>query len=270
MPNLYVPLGTIKDSLRLSVASFDTRLARLIEDVCRAADVHCGRRFYDEIATRYYDGNGEASLWIEDDLLSVTTLKVDEDGDGVYEKTLTANTDYWLYPDNETPKRRIDINPQSSNITTFASGRRRIQLVGVFGFSQETEASGTLGAAITTTDGTSVTMAGGHGLTGGETIVPAGSTEQIYVSSVSTNTLTVVRGINGTTAVTHSNNAAVTRRRYDRLVERAVTMQVARFWRDSQSGGAAASGDVGGFSVGSLYPAIRDLLNARVAHGGFR
>lgn len=263
MPNLYVPLGATKDVMRITATGFDTRLMRLIEDVCRAADEHCGRKFYDAIATRYYDGNGGASLWIDDDLLTVTSLKVDLDGDGVYETTLTADTDYWLWPDNESPKRRIDLNPRSTQASTFPIGRRRVQIVGVFGFSDETETSGTLGAAITDTTGTSVTMTASHGLTGGETIEVTGSAEQLFVSSVSTNTLTVVRGVNGTTATTHLNAAAVARHRYDRLIERAVTMQVSRFWRDSQSGGAGATGDVGGFTVASMYPAIRDMLDKR-------
>lgn len=265
MPNIYTPLGALKAILRITSTNFDAALLRLAEDVARAVDETCNRHFFDELATRYYDGTGRPSLLLDmDDLLTVTTVKIDEDGDGVFEKTLTLNTDYFRYPHNGTRAYRLDINPSSSQASVWPGGRRRVEIVAKYGFSAETETSGTTAEDVDVSE-TTITMTAGHGLTGGETIEISGNGEQIFVSAVATNDLTVVRAVNGTTAVTSTSGAAVTRRRYDRLIERACFMQIARFWRDSQSGGASASSsqEFGGGPVTSLYPAIRDLLNAR-------
>ncbi|HXG36524.1 MAG TPA: hypothetical protein VNL15_06120 [Dehalococcoidia bacterium] len=264
MPNLYASLADIKATLGgITGTTRDAELLSLLEDISRAIDEETGRHFYSVIATRLYDGSGNDKLWLFDDLISVTTLKVDEDGDLVYEKTLTANTDYWLYPDNplaNTPYYRIDINPESSNISAFPSGRRRVQLVGKFGYSEETQSAGTLGAAILNATDTSVTMLAGHSVNAGDTIIV--DSEQMYVSAVATNTLTVTRGVNGTTAAAHSNGAAVSKRRYPRPIERAVLLQVARFHQEGQTGfsGQLASPELGSH-FSALYPAIRDLIN---------
>jgi hypothetical protein len=180
--------------------------------------------------------------------------------------TLTPTTDYWLWPDNpwqNKPYERIDLNPNSNTLISWPNGRRRVKVDGLWGYSNETESVGTLGAAITDTTGTSVTMAGGHTVSAGDTLEI--DSEHFYVSAVASNTLTVTRGQNGTTAATHNNAAAVVRRRFDRLIERAVLMQTARFYRDTIAGysGSVANAADGGYPFTSLYPAIRDLLNER-------
>lgn len=194
--NLYANLTDIKRSLGITGTTFDAALVVLAESICRAIDDECGRAFYPVTATRYYDGDGKDKLWLGDDLLTVTTLKTDDDGDGTYESTL-AVTDYWLWPDNSSPKRRIDINPEGS-YASFPSGRRRVQLVGIFGYSNDTETVGTLGEAVDGTE-TVITMTAGHSVSIGDTVY--WGTEQAYVSGISTNDLTVVRGVNGTTAI---------------------------------------------------------------------
>ena len=117
------------------------------------------RKFIPRTATYYFDGKGKRSLWLppseEGDLLAVTTLKVDENGDGTYEKTLAANTDYWLWPDNGTPKNRIDINPESAQLSVFPQGRRRVEIVGRFAYSEDTKAAGSVSSGLT--PGTSAT-----------------------------------------------------------------------------------------------------------------
>jgi len=256
--NLYARLADLKGDMNVTGTSDDDERVRMIEDVSRAVDDLTHRRFYSETATRYFDGEGYSDLWT-DDLVSVTTLKVDEDGDGVYELTLAANADYWLWPDNTTPKRRIDLNPESAQLTAWPRGRRRIEIAGVFGYSDDTElTTTTLNEALDATE-TAVDLVDGTAVSVGETLVV--DAEQIYVSAIAGNTPTVVRGVNGTTAAAHSDGAAVYRRRYARPIERAVKMQVARFLREQQTGGPLqGNGEIGGFSVSSLYPAIRDML----------
>lgn len=258
--NLYARLADVKDDVNISGTARDAEIVRLIERVSRAVDDYTNREFYSQVATRYYNVPALAvsELWLWDDLLSVTTLKVDQDGDGVYETTLTTD-DYWLWPDNETPKVRIDLRPDGA-LGSWPTGRRRVEVAGMFGYSNETELTTTTLAEELDASETGVDVADGTAVSAGETIVV--DSEQMKITAIATNTLTVVRGINGTTAATHSNGVAVYRRRYARPVEEAVTLQVVRFAREHQTGASGQQGgnDIGGYVFGSLYPAIRDLL----------
>lgn len=234
--NLYARLPEVKgDVAQLGSApsaTLDPIYLRAIEAESRAVDEICGRPFYAQTATRYFDGEGGSCLYFQDysDLLSVTSVKFDWDGDGTYEITL-AVTDYWLSPDNSTPKRRIDLNP-NGDYATFPSGRRRIQIVGKWGYSDLTESAGTLGEALDTSE-TEITMTTGHTVYPGDTMI-VGS-EEMYVSAVEANTLTVVRGINGTTAASADTAAAVSIRRYPPDIEQAVKMRVvANRWDNNQ------------------------------------
>jgi hypothetical protein len=61
-----------------------------------------------------------------------------------------------------------------------------------------------------------------------QTII-AGS-EQMLITSISSNTLTVSRGLNGTTAETHATSTAVSILRWPAAVERAALLNAARIW----------------------------------------
>jgi hypothetical protein len=62
----------------------------------------------------------------------------------------------------------------------------------------------------------------------GQTIM-AGS-EQMLVTGISSNTLTISRGLNGTTAATHATSTAVSILRWPAAVERAALLNAARIW----------------------------------------
>jgi len=267
--NCYSRLDDVKAELQGggSGTSNDTVLLRGIERVSRAIEETLnGRHFYSRQGTlvlpevdrtRFNTPEG-CQLWIEHDVISITTLKRDDDGDFVYETTLTTPTDYWTWPYNKLthePIARLDLVS-----TTWPTSRRRVELVSKIGYSEETQAAGTIAAAMVDTTGTSITMAGSHGLSAGDTIII--DSEQMDVSVVATNTLTVTRGINGTTAATHLVNAPVSRRRFPREIEQACVMQTVRFFREIQTGygGSIGNSDFAGYSFSSMYPAIRDLL----------
>ncbi len=241
----------------------DVPLLRLIESVSRAVDEMANRPFYHELATRYFDGRGKTQLWI-DDLSTITTLKADADGDGVYELTLTESTDFWLYPDNSTPKMRIDINPQSAVLSRFPSGRRSVEIVSPdWGFSAETQLTGAtvddapLAAGETTLN---VVAGGGLLLDVGEVLIL--DSEQGEVTAIATDAITIVRGVNGTTDAAHVQTTPAYRRRFPRDIEEAVLMQTVRLIREQSAGhsGQVGAADVGGWTFQSLYPVIRDLI----------
>ena len=81
----------------------------ILDDVVTAAsrtiDRYCGRHFYTVTATRYFEVEElcELDLGPYNDLVSVTTLKTDNDGDGVYETTWTTDQ-YLLCPKGATAR----------------------------------------------------------------------------------------------------------------------------------------------------------------------
>lgn len=129
----YCTLEEAKEELNITSENYDSIFQALITQAKTFIDNYCDRNFEAATATRYFDGSA-APLFI-DDLITVTTFKLDEDGDGTYESTLTANTDYVLYPLNETPKTYVKVGNDSS-YGGFASGiRRGVQIIGSWGYA---------------------------------------------------------------------------------------------------------------------------------------
>ena len=237
--NLYADVDMMKRRYLHDSALTTTDLAellRVLNDGARRVDDYCDRPFFAELATRTYDGNGKTQLWLPDDLLTVTTLKVDDNGDGTYEITLAVNTDYWLWPDNDTPKVRIDINPESTLISTWPSGRRRVQIVGEWGYTNTTELVASVTTEVLDASETGVDVTAGTDFSAGQTILV--DSEQMYIASITTNTLTVVRGVNGTTAATHVTSSVVRRYVYEEAVAGAALMWAGRLWKRRETADA--------------------------------
>ena len=133
--NAYSDLTTLKSAsyLNLSVTTHDIYLIRLLDTVSRQVDNYCRRFFYCWEGVRYY--NGAKGVIFLDDLLSVTTFKLDTDNDGTFDMTLVANTDYILYPINTYPKTYSEISTNGSRQwTNFTAGvKRGVELTGEIG-----------------------------------------------------------------------------------------------------------------------------------------
>lgn len=121
----------------------DAMLERAIEAASRAIDDHCdqgaGRRRFFKNGTaeaRHVSPLFEDEITV-DDLVSVSSLKTDDDGDGVYETTWTT-ADYVLQPRDAgvespaRPYRRIALSKTQSLI--FPIGADTVELTGVFGW----------------------------------------------------------------------------------------------------------------------------------------
>ena len=118
MSNLYITPGEIKDVapdfIRTSQTKYDDALLRTARSISRAIDDHTYKRFYPITEARYFTAMRGDSLWIED-LVSVITVKTDEDADRVYETTWAA-TDYDLRPFNAVGSHnRLTITPNGNN-----------------------------------------------------------------------------------------------------------------------------------------------------------
>jgi len=85
----------LKSRLGITDTSDDFELGLAAAGASRAIDEITGRYFWRGTDTRTYipESISRQSL---DDLVSVTSLKVDRDGDGVFEETWTQGTDYAL------------------------------------------------------------------------------------------------------------------------------------------------------------------------------
>ena len=276
--NGYGRLSVMKSDLSISGTTLDDALLRARDAASRDFDRRTGRHFYSEVGTYYFTPNrsGLCTLRLRNpsDVISITTLKVDEDGDGTYEKTLTANSDYWLLPNNPNqyePYRAIELNPQGTNLSAWPRGPRRVQLVGKVGFSDETELTTVTAAEAIDASETAIDLSASGDIEVGETIVI--DSEQMYVTAVSTSgafPMTVVRGINGTTAATHLTAAPIYRRRYPRVIEQVITERVVGMRWDAQTGyqgngDLAATGGGDNKSYARWMDAIRQFKLPAVA-----
>jgi hypothetical protein len=109
---------------------FDPAMESVIEAVSRWIDNFCNRTFYARTETRKFDVPGEQNskrtLWLDDDLISVTTLT---NGNA---EVLTT-TDYILMPANTTPKWAITLKEMSNKFWSYDSSSNTEQVISVAG-----------------------------------------------------------------------------------------------------------------------------------------
>lgn len=118
----YVELEEFKSTAELTGTNFaDQDIRSALVSASRAVDQDCGRRFYldaDATQIRYYDGDWRNSRLEIDDLVTLTSLKTDDDGSAAYATTWTLNTDFVLDPVNapadSRPYTKILIPSRSS------------------------------------------------------------------------------------------------------------------------------------------------------------
>ncbi len=209
MANLYATLDDVKRVLVVPVTGHDVALMSYLESASRVADDFTGRQFFVDNETRYYGTHSTAGggLVFEDDVLAITTVTADSEGDYTYDgETWVEGTDFVVQPDNSWPKGSIILHPSGS----YSAPRNRVRyfkLIGQFGYGDGESATpfariaptmSEIADAITTT----ATISAADVVEAGQTLL-LGS-EQVYVSGVSSTTLTIERGVNGTTAASHA------------------------------------------------------------------
>lgn len=205
-------------------ATRDAILMQLMEDMSRKIDSALrGRFFYVRSATKYFDVVDPCSVLI-DDCLSISALTGDSEGDGTFDGTTYTQGDagdYLLWPDDVWPKMML--TPAASPDYYFTRGKRFLKAVGLWGYGDGESAtpyksSGLTGTVATTTGITLTASADAStAIYPGQTILV--ESEQMYVTAVSTTSITVERGVNGTAAATHSA-AAIYIYKYPRPVSR--------------------------------------------------
>ncbi len=135
--NGYATLAEVKDSKRIvSVsATDDAFIEGLVEAASRYIDNATGRRFYTTTADETRTFTADGGVVYPGDLLSITTLKTDDDGDRTYETTWTT-ADYDLLPENAALDGRpyVSIEPAPDGDYGFPTQRKGVQIVGKFGY----------------------------------------------------------------------------------------------------------------------------------------
>jgi hypothetical protein len=141
----YCSVEELKSRLGITDTADDFELQLAVESACRSIDEVCGRYFWRGTDTRTYVPQSVYGQQL-DDIVSVTTFKVDFDGDGVFEQTWTLGTDYALTvsPGKYNTAAKGEQWPYTgfqviaaSKLVPFVwpwSHQDRIQVAGVFGW----------------------------------------------------------------------------------------------------------------------------------------
>ena len=235
--SIYGDLKKLKDDSLLkdpaAGSGDDPEMLQLLLSLSDWVEGYCNRHFYPRQQTLLIDGDGADKLPIPD-LIALDTLKEDTADDQTFDVTW-ASSDFFLSPYNADPTkpwgrthRTIHVRTKGSK-SSFEAGQQRFQIVGRWGYHENKEDSGTdvNDASFSITD-TVLAVDAGTAVEIGQTIQL--DSEQMLVSGISTNDLTVTRGINGTTAATHADNVDVFILRWPPSIERAVLIQAARLW----------------------------------------
>jgi hypothetical protein len=144
MANEYITSEQLKATFEITGANADDEAAIAVESASRAIDKACSldksypRRFWlDEADTSRFYTPWDPDLLVVHDVVEVTTLQTDADGDGTFEQVWTENTDFVLEPFNA----EVEGKPYTL-VRRLPRGRfrfptcypRSVELVGKFGW----------------------------------------------------------------------------------------------------------------------------------------
>ncbi len=271
MPNVYGDLTTLKSAAFLNAPddTRDERLLGMLETASRWIDGYCDRHFFTTQGERRFDGTGRVTLVVTD-LVSADEVRVRQGSTG---RWIGWNSGDWLaYPLNAAPTEP-DGRPYTRIVAT-AGGRRfplsrgGVIIAGAWGYGDVREDTGLqVSGAGAATEDTEIAVAAPGGapavsLSSGHT-VRIGN-EQMYVTNAvdgqDATTLTVRRGVNGTTPAMHAANSGVSVYRYPAAVTEACLQQVALWWRERLGAPfRPLEGQVGG-DDSEVSPLVRALL----------
>lgn len=135
--NGYCTLAEVKAAMRVTDSVDDTLIENSIEGASRRIDGYCSRFFYQTSKTVTFYAANSYRLQIPD-LVSVTTLKTDNDGTGTFTTTWTVNTDYIFEPLDAAlqtrPYRAIAATGGKTFPLYYSPDPPTVQVVGVWGW----------------------------------------------------------------------------------------------------------------------------------------
>jgi len=256
-------------------------IRRILEASSRRIDDYCGGGTFGPVTqTRYYDiGSGSLRdspqystsadqgglsstvgtvgvIPLDGWMVSSTTVTAYGATDRATSETLTEGygNDFFLMPYNFNPKTILKLNEDTAK--SLDAGQQSLSIVAEWGYTANT-LSVTTSDAIGSTTATSVSVSSATNLGPAQTILI--DSEQLYITAISGNTLTVERGVNGTTAATHSGGASLYRYDYPELVVQACLDLSKIVFRDRDLGTATSIGS-GDAAITSAEGEIQSIL----------
>ena len=277
MANHYVTRDRLKHALGIPADSTndDPLVDAAIDGVSREIDKYLGFALYPAIRTRRFRTAYTDRLYLyppmqsfHAPLLSLITVRVDPGGDTTFETTYST-ADFVLRPFNAptmAPSEPYwEIWARSGSTASFPPNvEDAVEVIGTFGYfdlRDNTTATPTSGHGATDT---TITITGATSLHPGQTILMGA--EQLFIREINLQASGIIvdRGVNGTTATTHSSATSVQIYRYDEI-ERLALYQAGQDFRWTPSGAGAGGGILGSeppaAMVGGLHPFVRRRLD---------
>jgi hypothetical protein len=223
--NEYVTFDDLREYLTQDTSHGDADLVKVIAEIAsRQFDRWCrGRWFYPKSATRYYDHPDDAAwLKLDEDLLEVTTFTTKNTD------TTISSSDYFLKCGalyGQTPYDRIVLKTSgtTTQLSYTGTAQQANAVTGIWGYHEdwsnawedsqdevENDPLTATGTSITVNDADGADQYGFQPRFKEFQLLKIGS-EYVYVTGVNAtgNTLTVVRGCNGTTAAAHVQDTTI-------------------------------------------------------------
>lgn len=244
--------------LLTGVTTRDDHIDALIIAISKFIESETDRIFIPWTGTKTFDYQGTSQLILGDDLISVTSITDDD--------AAIASSDYFLYPRNAPSRNKpylwVELLFTSELFQFDDTKQAAISINGKWGYNERTRASGSLlNGAISDTTSTSVIVDSGDDFDIGQTILV--DSEQMFIRNRDTGseTLTVERGMNGTTAATHSDNAVVYIIEPEPQIKYAANVLVARNIQRSDTAWSNMTGDEARFQFSQTIPGeVKSIL----------
>ena len=260
MTHAYTTLDALKGASALNITGTanDDRLLNLAEAASGVIDRWCNRHFFARRATLRFDGGGEVSIGIPD------LIGADIGGVRTYDRygapaTVWDADDYELLPFDAAPASSGNPNsrPYTRLLATgagdrvcFPLGRGNVEVSGVWGWGQHLRRADATANEVADAGANSVTVSADGGISPGHTLLIGD--EQLYVRGRVRNTLSVERGVNGTTPAPIAAKSAIDIYEYPPAVSEAALLLAVRIWQgarggvdDWQAGGIGIDADIG-------------------------
>lgn len=262
-----------------------TVIRTILESASRTIEAYVGdRSFAPYISTREYDlGIGELRnrselprdqhitlatdpvlgvVPLDDWLSAIPTTVTAYDSSARDSSTVLSEglaNDYVLEPYPQAPFHTLKLTENTAN--NLSQGQKTLTIAGEWGWQDETEDTGIdkASGSLNSTD-TTVEVDDADAISVGEVIIM--ESEQIYVTArnTTTNIITMQRGVNGTTAATHSGAGIdISRYRYPSDVVEACLAIARDRWRSREAGTTAIIG-AGGATIARPGAEVRAIL----------
>lgn len=298
--HVYASVDLFKDYLAGDTFAGDwsddvTVIRRLLESASQTIEAHVGDRCFGPfLTTREYDlGRGtlrsqseiprrEASTFGDSSVLGIvplkdwltavpTTVTAYDDTARTTSATLTEGVanDYILEPYSQIPYHTLKLSEETEE--QLSGGQKTLTILGSWGWQATTEDTTAETDDVPSASSQTINVDDATLINTGEIILI--ESEQVYVRSISSNVLTVDRGVNGTTAATHSDNTAINRYQYPSDVVEACLAIARDRWRSREAGTTAIIGTPGaaitrpGSEVRAILRTLNNYLQTRDLSG---